>query len=64
MQSSPIPMSAAQLVGYHTFQGLTDSLCNDLTVAVGWNPRAWLFPPEDGELFDQPEHALLACKAT
>jgi hypothetical protein len=50
-------------VGWLPHPGLTDSLCNDLTVAVGWNPRAWPFLPEDCELFHQLEHALLACKA-
>lgn len=45
-------------VGWLPHPGLTDSLRNDLTAAVGQSPRAWLFPPEDGELFDQPEHAF------
>jgi hypothetical protein len=50
MQSSPIPMSMAP------HPRLTDSLRNDLSTAA--EPQSLAVPPEDGELFDQLEHAF------
>jgi hypothetical protein len=52
-------------VGWLPHPRLTDSLRNDLTVAVGRSPRAWLslFCPKTVNCLTSRSTPLLACKA-